>query len=108
MDYIFILFLLIGALGIQFANGWLSKNQFNLTNFLMLVPLFLIAQYFIGLGYHEGTAQSNFIAAHVAWVGVLIIGTLVANYIFFQNIPNTTSLIALLLSAAALAIAGLK
>ncbi len=84
-DYIFILFLSIGALGIQFVNEYLSKNRFNPTNFLMLVPLILIAQYFIGWGYPDGTAQTNFISANVVWVGILIIATLAINYALFER-----------------------
>lgn len=105
MDYIFIVILLVGALGIQLGNGWLSKNEFTLKNFAMLIPLLLVAQYFIAWGYHDGTQQSSFITAHIFWTAVLILGTLIVNYFIFQTIPGPVSLFALLLSGVAAVIA---
>lgn len=101
MEFLFVLILILGAIGIQLGNGWLSKNEFTLTNFLMMLPLLIIAQYFIAWGYHDGTAQSNFITAHVVWTAVLVFGTLGVNYVLFQNIPNPLNIFALLLAAVA-------
>lgn len=105
MEYIFVLILVVGALGVQLANGWLSKNEFNITNFAMMIPLLLIAQYFIAWGYHDGTQQSSFITAHIVWTGVLIFATLAMNYLIFQTIPGPVALFALILSGAAAVIA---
>ncbi|MEW6748416.1 MAG: hypothetical protein AB1295_01770 [Candidatus Micrarchaeota archaeon] len=105
MEYLFVLMLVVGALGVQLANGWLSKNEFDLANFAMMVPLILFAQYFIAWGYHDGTSQSGFITTHIIWTGVLIAATLAINYIIFQSMPNPTNLFALLLAGAAAVIA---
>ena len=105
MEFVFVLFLLIGALGIQLGNGWLSKNEFNVMNFAMLIPLLLVAQYFIAWGYHDGTAQSTFIIAHIVWTGVLILATLAINYYLFQTIPGPVTMFALALSGVAAVIA---
>ena len=105
MEYMFVLILLVGALGIQLGNGWLSKNEFNIRNFIMMIPILLIAQYFIAWGYHDGTAQSSFITAHIIWTAVLIVGTLFMNYMLFQNVPGPMSLFALLLAGVAAVIA---
>lgn len=107
MDYVFVLVFLVGAIGIQLGNGWLSKNEFTLANFAMMIPLLLIAQYFIALGYHDGTQQSSFITAHIIWTTVLILGTLAVNYALFQSIPGPLTLFALLLAGAASVIATL-
>ncbi len=105
MEYIFVIMLLVGALGIQLGNGWLSKNEFNIRNFAMMVPILLLAQYFIAWGYHDGTAQSSFITAHIIWTAVLILATLVMNYLIFQNMPGPVNMFALLLAGVAAAIA---
>ena len=105
MEYIFVLILLVGALGVQLGNGWLSKNQFTPMNFAMMIPLLLIAQYFIAWGYHDGTQQSSFITAHILWTGVLIFATLAINQVIFQTFPGPADLFALFLSGAAAVIA---
>ncbi len=104
MEFFFVLLLVAGAVGIQFCNGWLSKNQFGLNTFLMILPLFIIAQYFVSWGYHDGTAQSSFITAHVVWTAVLVFVTLGVNYALFQNVPSLTNVFALFLAAAAAAL----
>ncbi|MBI5046171.1 hypothetical protein HZC07_00360 [Candidatus Micrarchaeota archaeon] len=105
MDYTFVLLLLIGAFGAQMVVAWLSKNEFNMTNFIMLVPIVIITQYFIAWGYNSGTIESSFITVNILWMGLLVIATLVVNYLVFQNIPSLLSVIALMLSAVAAVIA---
>jgi len=105
MEYLFVLIFLIGAIGIQLGNGWMSKNEFTLMNFAMILPLLIVAQYFIAWGYHDGTTQSSFITAHIVWTAVLIFGTLAVNYFLFQNIPGPLSVFALLLAGVAAVIA---
>lgn len=92
---------LVGALLVQMANGQIAKEGFSLHAFLMLLPLFILAQLFIALGYSQGTERFDFIAAHIIWTGVLIAGTLIANFALFQSVPNIYSLSALLLAGAA-------
>jgi hypothetical protein len=105
MEYLFVLLLLVGAIGIQIGNGWLSKNEFSITSFLMMVPLLLVAQYFIAWGYHDGTQQSTFITAHIVWTGILICATLAVNYALFQTVPGLWGMFALALSGIAAIIA---
>ena len=105
MDYTFVLLLIVGAFGAQMVVAWLSKNEFNLTNFIMLIPIVLVTQYFIAWGYNSGTIQSSFITVNVLWMGLLVVATLVVNYFVFQNVPSTLSLVALILSAIAAIIA---
>ncbi|MFA5077493.1 MAG: hypothetical protein WC488_03635 [Candidatus Micrarchaeia archaeon] len=105
MDYAFVLFFLIGAIGIQLGNGWLAKNEFGIRNFLLMVPLLLVAQYFVAWGYNAGTTQQNFITAHVVWTLFLVGATLAVNYLMFGNIPGAAGLVALVLAAIATVIA---
>lgn len=108
MELLFILLLVIGAVGVQLGNGWLSKNEFNAANFAMMLPLFVIAQYFIAWGYHDGTAQSGFITTHIIWTCALVLATLAVNLILFHSAPTPLTIFALLLSsvAAVMAILG--
>ncbi len=101
MNYLFVVSLIIGAIGIQFINAWISKNPFTLNNFLMVVPLIIIAQYFITSGYHYGTGEKSFIFAHIVWVIALMVMTLVANYVIFKTVPGPLTLAGLVLATAA-------
>lgn len=106
MEWLFVLFFVIGALGIQLGNGWLAKSgAITPVSFLTVLPLLVIAQYFIASGYQEGAASFDFVKAHIIWTAVLIVATLAVNYMLFQTVPNALTLFALILAAAAAVIA---
>lgn len=105
MNYLFVVSLIIGAIGIQFINAWISKNPFTLNNFLMLVPFIIIAQYFITSGYHYGTGEKSFIFAHIIWMIALLATTLIANYVIFGTIPGPITLLGLVLATIAAVLA---
>jgi hypothetical protein len=105
MTWIFILLFLLGGLGIQLGNGWLAKNGVTLSSFAMVLPLLIIAQYFIASGYQGGTESFSFVRAHIIWTAVLIVATLAANFYLFKTIPGPLTLFALLLAGLASVIA---
>ena len=101
MNWIFILFFLLGAIGIQIANGWLAKTGVNISSFAMMLPLLIIAQYMIASGYQGGTENFSFVRAHILWTAILIVATLVVNFFLFKTVPGYMTLIALGLAGVA-------
>ena len=101
MEWLFVLLFLIGAFGIQFGNGWLSKNGISLVSFATILPLLIIAQYLIASGYAAGTQAFDFVKAHIIWTAILIVATLVVNFYLFQTMPGYMTLFALLLAGVA-------
>jgi hypothetical protein len=99
--WIFVAIMMLAAIMVQLILGWLSKNEFTVQNFAIVVPLFVLTQYLISLGYHDGTEQTNFITAHILWTAALVVGTLIANYFIFQTIPTPLNIFALVLAATA-------
>jgi hypothetical protein len=108
MTWIFVLFFIIGAFGIQIANAWLAKTGVNINSFLLMIPLLLIAQYMIASGYAGGTENFSFVRAHILWTAILIVATLVVNFFIYQTIPGYPILIALGLAGVASVIAVLE
>ena len=108
MVWLFILFFLLGGLGIQLGNGWLAKNGVTLSHFAMMLPILIVAQYLIASGYQGGTESFNFVRAHIVWTAVLILATLVVNYFLFQTVPAPLTLFALLLAGIASVLAVIK
>lgn len=104
-NYSFVLFLVLGAIGVQITTAWLSKNPFTLYNYAILIPLIVVAQYAVTAGYHYGTENSSYLTTHVIWSVVLLVVTVVINYLMFGTIPGTLTMFALLLATAASIIA---
>lgn len=105
MTWIFVLFFIIGAFGIQIANAWLAKTGVNINSFIMMVPLLLIAQYMIASGYQGGSENFSFVRAHILWTAILIIATLIVNFFINNTVPSYPILFALGLAGAASIIA---
>jgi hypothetical protein len=105
MSWLFVLLFIIGALGIQFGNSWLAKNGVNISNFALMLPLLIIAQYMIASGYQQGAEEFTFVKAHIIWTALLILATLVANFFIFKTVPGPLTLFALLLAGIASVIA---
>lgn len=106
MDYLFVMLLLIGAFLTQIIVAWSSKNPFNLTNYLTIIPFIIVSNAFIQSGYHYGTENTSFLYTNIIWMAGILISTLAVNYFMFGNVPGAYTLSGLVLAAAALVLAG--